>query len=320
MQAEALIFTQTISELDELQEIVKGSDLEHTQLTPGPFHAQTTRIDLGASFLDVGEYDQAVRAQGGMGSEFKTFFFMPRQEGTSNGFPVNNEQFVAFGSGATADAYGGPNPKWMTLTISRDEWLKFCEGLDHWATRLDKPQAFPVAPSPPLMGGLLQTLSSVADLAATTPHLFSQASVRELIHQEVMSRIRGCLFNTDVTLEDQVKMPLHRRYQIVKQAEAYIQTHLNRKVYVADVCEAVGLSERSLQYAFRDVWGVSPFEYLTIQRLHKARQELRRARPGQTTVSNVAIACGFWHFGRFSSAYKALFGESPSDTLKRCTG
>jgi hypothetical protein len=35
-----------------------------------------------------------------MGSAFNTFFFTPRQEGTTNGFPVNNERFVALGSGA----------------------------------------------------------------------------------------------------------------------------------------------------------------------------------------------------------------------------
>jgi hypothetical protein len=79
---------------------VKGSDLEHTQLTPGQFHAQTTRVNMGASFLDIGEYYQAVGAPGSMGSAFNTFFFIPRQEGTSNAFPVNNERFVTFGSGA----------------------------------------------------------------------------------------------------------------------------------------------------------------------------------------------------------------------------
>jgi AraC-like DNA-binding protein len=317
MQAEAFTFTQTISELDELQEIVKGSDLEHTQLRPGQFHAQTTRIDLGASFLDVGEYNLAIRARGSIGSEFVTFFFMPRQEGNSNGFPVNNEQFVAFGSGATADAYGASNPEWMTLTVRRDEWLGFCRDLDHWAARLDEPRAFSVAPPPQLMTGLLQTLQSVADLAGTKPTLFSQASVRQFVHQELMSRIRHCLSTTDSTLKKQVKIPLHRRYQIVKRAESYVLAHLDRRIYVADLCEYLGISERSLQYAFRGVWGVSPFEYLTVQRLNKARRELRRATPGQTTVTNVAIECGFWHLGRFSGAYKALFGDSPSDTLKQ---
>ena len=163
--------------------------------------------------------------------------------------------------------------------------------------------------------GNLHSLSSVADLAAASPNLFSQASVWEIIHQELMNRIRGCLSTTDATIKDQVKMLLHWRYEIIKRAESYVLAHLDCKIYVADICENVGVSVRNLQYAFKDVWGVSPFEYLTIQRLHKAQREFRQAKPGQTTVSNVAIECGFWHLGRFSRAYKDFFGELPSETL-----
>lgn len=317
MQAAAFTHTRDTSELDELQEVVKGSDLEHTQLAPGRFQGRTTRISLGASVLDFGRYNRAIRARGSIGAGFKTFFFMPHQGGTSNGLPVNKDSFVAFGSGATADAYGAPSPEWMTLTIQHDEWLKLCRDMDHWTTSLDEPRAFSVTPEPPSMTGLLQTLQAIADRADARPNLFSQASVRELIHQELASRISHCLSTTDETYRDHVTMPLHRRYRIVKRAEAYILAHLDRKISVADLVESVEVSERSLQYAFQDVWGVSPFEYLTKQRLNKARRDLYRAVPGQTTVAYVATASGFWHLGRFSGAYRALFGELPSETLRR---
>ena len=112
-------------------------------------------------------------------------------------------------------------------------------------------------------------------------------------------------------------MPFQRRYQIVKQAEAFILAHLDRKIFIADLCENAGVSERSLQYAFRDVMDLSPYEFMTLQRLNKARRELRQATSDQTTVNELAIKCGFWHMGRFSRAYKTLFGELPSQTLQR---
>jgi AraC family ethanolamine operon transcriptional activator len=34
-------------------------------------------------------------------------------------------------------------------------------------------------------------------------------------------------------------------------------------------------------------------------------------------VTEIAVRHGFWHFGHFASAYKLLFGESPSVTLER---
>jgi len=34
-------------------------------------------------------------------------------------------------------------------------------------------------------------------------------------------------------------------------------------------------------------------------------------------VKDVVAHWGFWHLSRFSAEYRALFGELPSDTLKR---
>jgi transcriptional regulator GlxA family with amidase domain len=77
------------------------------------------------------------------------------------------------------------------------------------------------------------------------------------------------------------------------------------------------VSERTLEYAFKETMGLTPVTYLTRLRLHRVRQALLAAAPGSTTVSIVALDWGFWHFGEFSRAYKECFGELPSDTLRR---
>jgi transcriptional regulator GlxA family with amidase domain len=86
---------------------------------------------------------------------------------------------------------------------------------------------------------------------------------------------------------------------------------------VSDLCRAVGASERSLEYAFREVMGLTPVAYLTRLRLHRVRHALLAGTHGTTTVTAEALKRGFWHFGEFSRAYKACFGELPSDTLSR---
>jgi len=94
-------------------------------------------------------------------------------------------------------------------------------------------------------------------------------------------------------------------------------SHNKERVYVTDICEATGVNERALQYAFKEVMGMSPVAYLTRLRLHQVRKSLRAATHGTTTVTAEALRWGFWHFGDFSRAYKDCFGELPSDTLRR---
>jgi transcriptional regulator GlxA family with amidase domain len=83
---------------------------------------------------------------------------------------------------------------------------------------------------------------------------------------------------------------------------------------VTDLCKAAGVSERTLEYAFKAILGMTPMAYLTRLRLHRVRQALLSAPPG-TMVSTVALKWGFWHFGDFARTYKECFGELPSDTL-----
>ena len=54
-----------------------------------------------------------------------------------------------------------------------------------------------------------------------------------------------------------------------------------------------------------------------LTRLNGAHHALAYADKMKTTVTDVAMGLGFTHMGRFSKAYKDLFGELPSDTLSR---
>ncbi len=82
---------------------------------------------------------------------------------------------------------------------------------------------------------------------------------------------------------------------------------------VTQLCAATGVSRRTLQNAFLRVLDMSPLAYIKAVRLKQAREALKNAR----SVTDAATACGFWHFGHFSQDYQAMFGERPSDTLRR---
>jgi transcriptional regulator GlxA family with amidase domain len=106
------------------------------------------------------------------------------------------------------------------------------------------------------------------------------------------------------------------RRQAVERTEAYLRTHAGTAIPIAELCRIVGLSERSLRNAFYDVRGMGPKRSLLDRRLQDARRALRDAAPNQTTVTAVAVEHGFFELGRFARAYRDMFGEPPSATLR----
>jgi AraC family transcriptional regulator, ethanolamine operon transcriptional activator len=102
----------------------------------------------------------------------------------------------------------------------------------------------------------------------------------------------------------------------VRRAAALLREQACEPVRLRDVCEAIGMSERSLRDAFYRVCGMSPMRFERFQRLSDARRALQTAPPDRGAVTQVAIQFGFFELGRFAKSYKAAFGETPSQTLR----
>ena len=106
------------------------------------------------------------------------------------------------------------------------------------------------------------------------------------------------------------------RVQAARTARDYIDAHATDAPAIQDVCRAAGASWRALNYAFREIFGVTPKQYLQATRLDGVRRELHRRGPSGK-ISDIANHWGFWHMGQFAADYKRHFGELPSETRRR---
>lgn len=86
------------------------------------------------------------------------------------------------------------------------------------------------------------------------------------------------------------------------------------------LAQEVHLSVRALQEGFRRQYDLSPMTYLRTVRMRRVNRLLESALPGSVRVQDVAVRHGFLHLGRFSAAYRGIFGEPPSATLARFPG
>ena len=120
-----------------------------------------------------------------------------------------------------------------------------------------------------------------------------------------------------MTLETHSRPAPARRTRdlVVRRSLELIGEHDQKPLSIVDLCRATGVSRRTLEYAFRDRFGVSPKAFLLARRLDRVRAELKR--PGdEPSVTLAANRWGFHHLSQFASLYTRKFGELPSETLR----
>ncbi len=103
--------------------------------------------------------------------------------------------------------------------------------------------------------------------------------------------------------------------RIVREAEHWMRTG-GPEISVSKIAARLGVSLRSLEVGFREWRQSTPTQYLRKIRLGAARAELL-APFESTTVTSAALGNGFFHLARFSGYYKAMFDETPGQTLRR---
>ena len=104
--------------------------------------------------------------------------------------------------------------------------------------------------------------------------------------------------------------------QDAKRAVAYMRANLAEQITLESLASACAVSERTLLRQFQQFVGIAPLAYLRRIRLNAAKSELADAQ-NNDAIADIAVRCGFSHFGRFASEYCRLFGETPSATRKR---
>ncbi|WP_196772821.1 helix-turn-helix domain-containing protein [Pseudodesulfovibrio alkaliphilus] len=165
-----------------------------------------------------------------------------------------------------------------------------------------------LSPSPEAMGRLR---SALWELRETALNGRSGGPAWEA----VAGSLAACL----ASLDGPGRMPEEsRRRRVVRRSLGYIGENLASPLKLSDICRIVGVSERTLIYAFKEHLGLTPKAYLNICRLNMVRREMECGRA--TSITDAATRWGFWHMGQFSADYKRFYGELPSRTLARVRG
>lgn len=292
------------------------------QLQEMSLRARRVIVRLGASAVVFYSTNRRMRTRTSARKGLLAYvMFGPKSSGTVNGLPVSAGLMLAAAPDSEAIFVADAGYESITFLLSPDEIhahltarqreseFRVPRGVE--SLQVDRDSA----------RKLFEWGKRLVDTAARQPALFNERETeRNAAHVELVELLLGVLGGAHDFEPSQSDRNRQAQTLIVKIAEEFALSQFDDHLYVSDLCKVAGVSERTLEYAFKAVMRLTPVTYLIRLRLHRVRRVLLAATQGSTTVSTEALNWGFWHFGEFSRAYKDCFGELPSDTLRRKPG
>lgn len=100
----------------------------------------------------------------------------------------------------------------------------------------------------------------------------------------------------------------------LRRARDHADRHYTEPLDLEALAAVAGISKYHFQRLFTATYGVSPAAYLSRRRVERAQDLLRATN---ITVTEVCHAVGFSSLGSFSSRFRDLVGETPSEYQRR---
>jgi AraC family ethanolamine operon transcriptional activator len=288
-------------EPEAMEEAVDGVPLQIDRLAAGPGGAQLSFLGLGGVSIGTGRTSVAIRSSGEVGSDI-VLVGMPLSAGVGrwNGVELDSSRAWVYRPGAEHEGIATHTPWWAAITIERSEFT----GPVRSALFGGPAVSMNESPEAARLGDLVRLSYS----QMSGPISWAKAALmRDEMIDGVASIVDG---------GDPVSLSASTASRIVGQCEA-LAHELGPVPRIGQLAEQLDVSDRWIRAAFTDHYGVAPSDYFRGRAMSGCRRELVAAAPGTVTVTDMAMRWGFWHLGRFSSSYRAYFGESPSTTLAR---
>ena len=100
----------------------------------------------------------------------------------------------------------------------------------------------------------------------------------------------------------------------LRRARDHADRHYTEPLDLGALAAVAGMSKYHFQRLFTVTYGLSPTRHLSQRRVERAQDLLRSTN---LTVTEICHAVGFSSLGSFSSLFRELVGETPSDFQRR---
>jgi AraC family ethanolamine operon transcriptional activator len=310
-----LTIDQNFGDIDELATAVRDWDEEAIQLQPGQFRGRLSLVHTSHMQIHRGQLSSEILVRGSAAPGTVVFGLQTNGARPSlwRDRPIESDSVVVF-DGHTEINFQTTCPSEITVVAIEANILA-----QHVAV-LNGRELAPAAYGSQLkiasqakVKALIQCWSEMTDMLLKMGHrLTEEHFARDL----EMSIIEALQVNAWCPRRE---TQLAERRRTARRAQEFMLENRDQPMTIVDICREVRAAERTLHLGFRECFGTTPKRFLKVLRLNAARRCLRHPE-FDTTVTDVAIQFGFFHFANFAGDYKRLFAESPSQTLRNARG
>lgn len=308
---------QTIEEYVEC--LAHLYDFEVSQLSPGNFSAQSSIVDMGDVVLLKRNTAQKYVCMGHSSDTLSFTFPLLDMPFYSNSvrFDASKQKVIL------------PGDEFRTINPANMEQIIVVIKADALESYL----------SPQEIGILLDTMKKLELMQVCKIYKASATQFIHHLYREILYRSHDIIVdhNADVVSADSYsKLIILFLYQyvhyhsqdmptitntsherIVSRGLSYIESNPQQAISLDTLSKNVYASRRAVQYAFAELTGLTPLQYIKTNRMNHIRRQLLCADRQVANVSDILHECNITNFGRFSVEYRKLFEEGPKETIAR---
>jgi AraC-like DNA-binding protein len=167
----------------------------------------------------------------------------------------------------------------------------------------------------PAINGLRRAIFQFASDFNEHGALFSELAAAEVERMVIMKFLMCHRHNYTHLL---LREPLPCTSSAVRTVEDFIEANWHKPLDVPAMAKVAKVSARSLFRQFKQDRGYSPADFVKQVRLNRAREMLEQCAEG-ASVTQIALKCCFQNPGHFARDFRLVFGELPSETLRKST-
>ncbi len=305
--------TQVFRDFDAFAESVRDVDSKMLLRNPKRRVWSTASVDLGPINLQFGKLGSGNIAQGDLRHD-GYMVYLPLSEAveyTANGVVMPDQSVAVL----------EPGCEFCFSTKAEHDWCvafvpKALFRLGDEAALPDSRSCRVTLPSPRAVDSFRETLLQISGAAAHNTE-FDDSPAATRAADSVQRIVSEILLPSEPAEPIQSGRPNISRHKIIRSSLDLLEQQNGKLTTVQDLATAAEVSERTLRTAFNEYFGIGPARYLLLRRQHLIHQALKAADHEEVTVGQVLLAHGEWAFGRFAARYRKLYGELPSETLRR---